>query len=266
MTYETALTALADPTRRSILNKLRRGPSSVAMIARPLPVSRPAVSQHLKVLRKAGLVTVKQQGTRSIYSLSPEGLDPIRSWVDKLWDDAIDVVSAEKKGYKKNQQGAISSNSITKILHVRLGAAESIDLMIADIALWWPVSSHSVSAANGSLPLALTVKPRPGGQFIETLADGTKTVWGTITHWVHPRQIKIDWHVGQPQIDATQIELTFTPEKNGTQIILTHSGWEKFGQAGLSIRAEYDKSWDHVFLDRYSAAAAAALSNFSAAI
>ena len=81
--------ALADPTRRAILERLIARPQAVGALARELPVSRPAVSQHLKVLKEAGLVRVSAEGTRRIYAIDPAGLGPIRAWLDKFWDKAL---------------------------------------------------------------------------------------------------------------------------------------------------------------------------------
>lgn len=81
--------ALADPTRRAIVERLGRGASSVGRLADDFPVSRPAISQHLKVLGDAGLVDVRAEGTRRIYSLAPAGAAPLRAWLDRLWDDAL---------------------------------------------------------------------------------------------------------------------------------------------------------------------------------
>ncbi len=102
MAYGHALTALADPTRRKIFERLRRGPLPVGELAETLPVSRPAVSQHLKVLKEAGLVSEEQDGTRRIYRIDPEGLGQLRKWLDQFWDDALDAFKAEaEKGAKK---------------------------------------------------------------------------------------------------------------------------------------------------------------------
>ena len=83
------LFALADPTRRSIVERLRSEPGSVAEIARGLPVSRPAVSQHLAVLKQSGLVTGQRAGRRHVYRLEPLGLEPLRSYVEALWTDVL---------------------------------------------------------------------------------------------------------------------------------------------------------------------------------
>lgn len=84
-----ALAALADPTRRAVFERLVAGPQPVAAIARGLPVSRPAVSQHLKVLKEAGLVADHAEGTRRVYRIDPEGLGAIRAWLDQFWDVSL---------------------------------------------------------------------------------------------------------------------------------------------------------------------------------
>lgn len=96
MTYPTAaFTALADPTRRKVLERLQNGPLAVVDIARDLPVSRPAVSQHLKVLKEAGLVVDRAEGTRRVYQIDRHGLGQIRRWLDQFWGEALDAFKAE---------------------------------------------------------------------------------------------------------------------------------------------------------------------------
>jgi DNA-binding transcriptional ArsR family regulator len=95
MAYQAALLALADPTRRQVFEKLRRGPLSVGKIAAGMPVSRPAVSQHLGVLKKAGLVADSTQGTRRVYYIDPNGLAAIRIWLDQFWDTALSSFQAK---------------------------------------------------------------------------------------------------------------------------------------------------------------------------
>jgi DNA-binding transcriptional ArsR family regulator len=90
-----AFAALADPTRRQVLERLAAGPRAVGQIAEGLPVSRPAVSQHLKVLKEAGLVSDRQEGARRIYQVDPEGLGAMRAWLDQFWDMALAAFKAE---------------------------------------------------------------------------------------------------------------------------------------------------------------------------
>ena len=89
-----ALQALGDPTRRTIFERLSRGPSAVGDLAAGLPVTRPAVSQHLRVLKEAGLVTETAQGTRRIYRIDPRGIGAMRDWLDAHWVSALDAFKA----------------------------------------------------------------------------------------------------------------------------------------------------------------------------
>jgi DNA-binding transcriptional ArsR family regulator len=96
------LSALSDPTRREVFERLRAGALPVGEIARGLPVSRPAVSQHLKVLKDAGLVIDRAEGTRRVYHVDPNGLAAMRAWLDQFWDTALSAYAAEvKKAAKK---------------------------------------------------------------------------------------------------------------------------------------------------------------------
>ena len=88
MTYQIAA-ALADPMRLEILEKLRAGPRPVGEIAAGMPISRPAVSQHLKVLKDSGLVAETRQGTRHYFAIAPEGIGELRTYLDGLWGDAL---------------------------------------------------------------------------------------------------------------------------------------------------------------------------------
>ena len=99
------ISALADPTRRAVLEKLKDGPRPVGEIAQGLPVTRPAVSQHLKVLKEAGLVSDRSVGTRRIYYIDPKGLGAMRAWLDQFWGAALDsfklAAEAEADKFKK---------------------------------------------------------------------------------------------------------------------------------------------------------------------
>jgi DNA-binding transcriptional ArsR family regulator len=94
MAYDKALAALADPTRRGLYERLRRHPHTVGELARLARVSQPGVSQHLRVLRQARLVTDRREGTRRIYQTCPDGLGELRRYVESLWDDALAAYAA----------------------------------------------------------------------------------------------------------------------------------------------------------------------------
>jgi DNA-binding transcriptional ArsR family regulator len=95
MPYGKALRCLSDPTRRRVFEKLRAGPQAVGVLADGLPVSRPAVSQHLKALKEAGLVIDRSEGARRVYYIDPDGLGELRRWIDQFWDDALESFKSE---------------------------------------------------------------------------------------------------------------------------------------------------------------------------
>jgi DNA-binding transcriptional ArsR family regulator len=86
---DAGLGLLGDPTRRAIFELLARRPSSVGELAQQLPISRPAVSQHLRVLKEGGLVVARAEGTRRVYRLNPDGVAALRAWLDRVWDEAL---------------------------------------------------------------------------------------------------------------------------------------------------------------------------------
>ena len=102
MAYAIAMDALGDATRREIMERLRGGPRPVGEIADGLPISRPAVSQHLRVLKEAGLVTERKEGTRRLYRIEPDGLKDLRAYLDSFWEQAFAgfKAAAEKEGRK----------------------------------------------------------------------------------------------------------------------------------------------------------------------
>lgn len=98
-----ALAALAEPIRREIVERLARRPMAVGELAAQLPVSRPAVSQHLKVLKEARLVRDRADGTRRIYCIDPAGLGEIRGWLDRFWDQSLAAYAAEVERQEENK-------------------------------------------------------------------------------------------------------------------------------------------------------------------
>lgn len=97
------MTALSDPTRRALLDRLRGGPLAVCDLAAGLPISRPAVSQHLRILSDAGLLTVTPLGNRRLYAIAPAGVQDLRAYLDSLWDDALAAFAAA--AYRQSKMG-----------------------------------------------------------------------------------------------------------------------------------------------------------------
>ena len=96
--------ALGDPTRRAIFERLERGPCSVGELAAKLPVSRPAVSQHLRVLTAAGLVVARAEGTRRLYEMRASGLTALKAYLDRFWDDSLDQFKQAAERAAKEQK------------------------------------------------------------------------------------------------------------------------------------------------------------------
>ena len=107
MGYEAAFEILGDPTRRAIVERLRRGPAPVVDIATGLPVSRPAVSKHLKLMLDAGVVRMRPSGTRHLYELDLSALDEARRWLDAFWEASLqrfkETVERDKKKERKGR-------------------------------------------------------------------------------------------------------------------------------------------------------------------
>jgi DNA-binding transcriptional ArsR family regulator len=91
----TQLDALGDPTRRAILGRLKRGPQPVGALAKAFPISRPAISQHLKILKDARLVSDRAEGTRRVYQLDPAGFESVRAYLDQVWTTALAAFKAK---------------------------------------------------------------------------------------------------------------------------------------------------------------------------
>lgn len=104
---ERALDALGDPTRRAVFRRLRKGNRSVREIADGMDVSRPAVSQHLKVLKSAGLIVVRAEGARRLYGVDRKGIEALRNWLDGFWDEALTAFkqAAEQEQSRSGDDG-----------------------------------------------------------------------------------------------------------------------------------------------------------------
>ncbi|MGB3406434.1 MAG: metalloregulator ArsR/SmtB family transcription factor [Jannaschia sp.] len=235
MTPEAILTALADPTRRAILDRLRDGPLSVGVIADPLPVSRPAVSQHLRLMVDAGLVTLTPVGRRNLYGLASGGAAPLVGWLGDLSARVLEDV----------ETGLVLS------LTVRLSPVETWQLFCDDLALWWPVAVVSLSARTaGALPQAVVLEDVIGGALREVLFDGQDAIWATVVAHHAGAMLVLDWRLGTP--DGSRVEISVAPEAGGARLTLRHD----------ADTPEMAEMWDLVLMQRFAAAAASSLSNY----
>lgn len=240
------LQALADPTRRSIFERLVAGPSSVTSLAGRLPVSRPAVSQHLRVLGEAGLVESTKDGTRRIYSVRRDGLADLRSWLDEMWDAALD----------RYERAAIEESLMTepviKTRTVPLPVEQAFALFTERIGSWWPTETHSIAADNEDATAGTIIRfdAHVGGQVVETAPDGSECSWADVMAWQPPHRFVLSWHPSPNPIASSVLEVTFTATEGGTELRLVHSGWDEFGADAGERRDGYNTGWEMV-LDRY---------------
>lgn len=238
------LTALADPTRRMIFDLVRKRPRPVGEIAQVVPVSRPAVSQHLRVLVEAGLVTPSQKGTRRIYDVDRSGLTELRTWVDGLWDEALDrfetFVEKEKEMLKTSEQIA----PVVKTRELGVDVDLAFDLFTKRIAEWWPVSSHSIHHEDVT---DVRFEGGVGGKVVEITKDGAEYPWAHVVAWDPPHRFVLSWYPDVEPVAASTLEVRFSALSGGkARLDLEHRGWEEFGQEGVGLRDRYETGWDIV--------------------
>lgn len=251
MTYATQFTALADPTRRAIFEALAETPATVGTLASRLPVSRPAVSQHLAVLKAAGLVAMQSRGAAHLYHLEPDGLGQLRAYLDRFWGDAMSAF----EDYVRQQEEPAMPAPVVKSLRVPVTPDRAFDIFARETARWWPLDKHSMSGMSGETSRLVAIEPCFGGAITETLHDGTKAHWGHVTDWAPGLRLGIAWHVGQHEAMATTITVTFVEDQGGTLVTLSHLGWEVLGARATATRQNYDTGWDHVVGTCFSKAA-----------
>jgi len=235
------LEALAVTTRREIYTILLEGSRSVGEIAKELPVSRPAVSQHLKVLADAGLVGVSVSGNRHYYGALPAGLETLRSWADQMWEQAMGRF-AEFADRKETNMGD-RIDPVVKRVTVPGTASEVFALFTEGIAEWWPFSTHSVA---GDDAIDARIDPRPGGRMYEVTKTGQQHDWASVLLWEQDRRMVLDWYPGLPSGEATRLEISFLPLGDSTEVTLVHGGWEARGDEASDRRDDYDRGWDVV--------------------
>lgn len=245
MGYQAALAVLADDTRRAIVDRLRTGPAPVVEIARGLPVSRPAVSKHLRVMREAGLVRMREEGTRNLYELDLGGLAELRSYVESFWDKALERFRAEAE---KEEDMETTVAPVTKSIELRCTPEHAFEVFTDRLADWWPMDTYSVFGA-GSVP---TFEGRDGGRIYEMSADGATADWGIVLEWDPPRRVIFTWSPGRDTVVSTEIEIRFEATGGGTRVELVHRGWERFGADANARRDAYDGGWEAV-LARFAA-------------
>jgi DNA-binding transcriptional ArsR family regulator/uncharacterized protein YndB with AHSA1/START domain len=239
---DAALEALGDRTRREIIGRLARGPVSVGELARTLPVGRPAVSMHLRVLRDAGLVVQRAEGARRLYQLEPDGLAALRDYLDWYWAQALEAFRghAEAQGDEPMQQELKVSKSIV----VDVSPARAFELFL-DQERWWPIATHHIAEPAGEVAV---LEPFVGGRWYERSADGSETDWGRVLAFEPPHRILLTWQMSadwtyEPDpARASEIEVTVVAEgRKRTRLVFEHRHLERYATQAEQMRAILDR-------------------------
>lgn len=260
-TYEDrALTALGNATRRAIFERLGRGPSSVGELARELPVSRPAVSQHLKVLKQAGLVVDRPVGNRRFYRLRPQGIGALEAYFHRFWSHALaEFQKATERGGTMMQP--ITEADVRVTVRVAAPIERAFQVFTERCDAWWPRQYRLGQAAR----IDLVLEPRAGGRWYERSADGKECDWGKVLLWDPPRRLTLSWQIGVgfvPEPDAqraSRVEVTFVEDGPARTIVtVSHSEFHRHGEGWESMRdgVSGDGGWPGI-LQAYAELAAA---------
>jgi hypothetical protein len=140
---------------------------------------------------------------------------------------------------------------VVKEIWVGAGVEGAFRRFTDEIADWWPTGKHSVS---GDACRDVRFEGWVGGRILEEAGDGQVHPWGTVTAWEPPARVAFTWHPGREADTAQRVEVEFWTEDGGTRVRLTHTGWERFGDAGADMREEYEGGWTFV-LSSYAATA-----------
>jgi DNA-binding transcriptional ArsR family regulator/uncharacterized protein YndB with AHSA1/START domain len=257
MDIDVSLDALGDSTRRQIVGRLARGAASVGELAETLPVGRPAVSMHLRVLRNASLVSAHAEGTRRLYQLEPDALAAVRDYLDWYWTQALEAFKqhVEAEGEEPMQPEL----KVTKSIIVDATTTRAFDVFLQQ-ERWWPIATHHMAEPPGE---AVILEPFAGGRWYERADDGRETDWGRVLAFEPPRRILLSWQMSadwtyEADADrATEIEVTFLPEgRNRTRVIYEHRHLERYGDRAERMRESLERP----------AAAAAVLRAFQKAL
>ncbi len=128
---------------------------------------------------------------------------------------------------------------VVKSVTIRVNPARAFDLFTRDLARWWPLARFHA----GSDAVDCAIEPRAGGRVLERTADGRETEWGKVLAYEPPHRLAFSWMIGVAPDQAQLIEVRFMPDHHGTRVELTHSGWEKLGEAATRYRDMYDGGW-----------------------
>lgn len=139
-------------------------------------------------------------------------------------------------------------------IEVACSQERAFDTFVGGMGNWWPLDKRAMSKMDGDKPKCLTIEPELGGRIVEISEGGKEHHWGTITQFDRPGKVVMDFHMGMPPEQTSVVEVVFSPNgENSTQVVLTQSNWEGFGDMAEMIRDGYVESWPMLFAECYKA-------------
>ena len=136
-----------------------------------------------------------------------------------------------------------SERVVEKSVTVSVPVERAFEVFTAEIGTWWPLRTHAVDTERSE---TVVMEGRVGGRLYERTPSGEEHVWGTLVDWEPPNRIVYSWHPGRGEETAQEVEITFSPEGEGTRVDIRHYGWEKLGDRLEETVASYNEGWDKV--------------------
>ena len=136
-----------------------------------------------------------------------------------------------------------SERVVEKSVTVYVPVERAFEVFTAEIGTWWPLRTHAVDTERSE---TVVMEGRVGGRLFERAPTGEEHVWGTLVAWEPPNRIVYSWHPGRGEETAQEVEITFSPEAEGTRVDIRHYGWEKLGDRLEETIASYNEGWDKV--------------------
>jgi DNA-binding transcriptional ArsR family regulator/uncharacterized protein YndB with AHSA1/START domain len=234
MANQNGLGALGDPTRRAIFERLAERPSAVGELARELPVTRPAVSQHLRVLKDAGLVIDRPAGARRIYQLDPAGVGDLRAYLDRFWTRALAAYkeAVEQPDEEVTMSTQVQDTTVRAEVVVDAPLERAFSVFTEGFGRFKPPEHNMLQ-----VEIAETVfEPRVGGYLYDRGVDGSECRWARVLAYEPPHRVVLSWDISprwQLETDpekTSEWEVRFSAEApERTRVELEHRNLERHG-------------------------------------
>ena len=252
-------TALGDPTRRAIFERLVERPRAVGELADGLPVSRPAVSQHLKVLKSAGLVVDRQAGKHRIYQVDPDGLAALRAELDRFWNSTLTAYKAivekpAKEILMSTQAEATTSVQASIVVEAPIERAFQVFTSEFD-----SIKPHEHNLLQDEIAETV-LEPHVGGYIYDRGVDGSECRWARMLAYEPPRRLVFSWDIGPTwQIEpdpakTSEVEVRFIAEApERTRVEIDHRNIDRHGEGWEGVRegVASNEGWP-LYLQRYA--------------